>query len=307
MTPPPQEGETTVTTAGKTALMVPFAIQRARLENITLSIQRGSDEFTVRDLKMAIDDVGPGRTGTIDLRSEVAFERSASQSRWAGALLLTGALEESSGGQELKWNMSHTLKIREWPEHVASSDSGAITLDQTLSGRYDFTQATVHADSSLTLRQGETSLGNLSLQFTRTESPDGTIMDVGMKIQEMTDEAVNLLLGNDESFRLRSAHMSGDVNIHAIGERYDIRSIFTGQQLQAVSGKDHDSTSGCRRGTDRDIPPRLSQCNLGHTRSARCGGRSRPAGGRTETFFDDQPRHRRYGAQRSLHSECPSG
>ena len=58
-----------------------------------------------------------------------------------------------------------------------------------------------------------------------------------MKIQEMTDAALNLLLGNDESFHLRSAHMSGDVNIHAIGERYDIRSIFTGQQLQAVSGK----------------------------------------------------------------------
>ncbi|HYM88699.1 MAG TPA: hypothetical protein VES92_06235, partial [Nitrospiraceae bacterium] len=237
MTTPPQNGETAVATAGKTALIVPLAIQRARLENITLSIQTGSDEFTVRNLKMAIDGVGPGRTGTIDLRSEVAFERSAGQMRWAGALLLTGAIEESPGGQELKWNMSHKMKVREWPAHVASSDSGAITLDQTLSGHYDFTRATVHADSSLTLRLGETSLGDLSLTFTRTESPDGTVMDVGMKIQEMTDAAVNLLLGNDKSFRLRSAHMSGDVNIHAIGERYDIRSIFTGQQLQAVSGK----------------------------------------------------------------------
>ena len=238
MTPPPQEGETTVTTVGKTALMVPLAIQHARLENVTLSIQTGSGEFSARDLKMAIDDVGPGRTGTIDLQSEVALNRSASQGRWAGTLLLTGGLEESSGGQELKWKMSHKLKIREWPEHVASSDSGAITLDQTLLGRYDFTQATVQADSSMTLRQGETTLGNVSLQFTRTDSPDGMVMDVGMKIQEMTDAAVNLLLGNDEPFRLRSAHMSGDVNIHAIGERYDIRSIFTGRQLQAVSGTD---------------------------------------------------------------------
>lgn len=238
MTTPPQEGETAVATAGKTALMVPLAIQRARLENITLSIQTGSDEFTVRDLKMAIDGVGPGRTGIIDLRSEVAFERSAGQMRWAGALLLTGALEESPGGQELKWNMSQKMKVREWPKHVASSDSGAITLDQTMSGHYDFTQATVHADSSLTLRLGETSLGDLSLTFTRTESPDGTVMDVGMKIQEMTDEALNLMLGTERAFRLRSAHMNGDVNIHARGERYDIRSIFTGQGLQAVSGKD---------------------------------------------------------------------
>ena len=238
MTPPPQEGETAVATAGKTALRVPLAIQHARLENITLSIQTGSDEFTVRDLKMAIDGVGPGRTGTIDLRSEVAFERSASQMRWVGALLLTGALEESPGGQELKWNMSHTLKIREWPKHVASSDSGAITLDQTVSGHYDFTRATVHADSSMTLRLGGTSLGDVSLAFTRTESPDGTVMDVGMKIQEMTDEALNLMLGADGRLGLRSAHMSGDVNIHAIGERYDVRSIFTGQRLQAVLGKD---------------------------------------------------------------------
>ena len=31
--------------------------------------------------------------------------------------------------------------------------------------------------------------------------------------------------------------MSGDVKVHAIGERYDIRSVLTGQQFQAVSGK----------------------------------------------------------------------
>lgn len=237
MTPPPQEGETAVATAGKTAVMVPLVIQRARLDNITLSIHTGSDDFKAEGMTVAIDDVGPGRTGTIDLRSEVAFQRSADRMRWAGALLLTGALEVIPGGQELKWNTSHTLKIREWPEHVASSDTGAMTLDQKMSGLYDFTQATAQADSSLTLRQGETSLGNVSLAFTRTESLDGTVMDVGMKIQEMTDEAVNLLLGNDQSFRFRSAHMGGDVNIHAIGKRYDVRSIFTGRQLQAVSGK----------------------------------------------------------------------
>jgi hypothetical protein len=60
-------------------------------------------------------------------------------------------------------------------------------------------------------------------------------MDLGMKLQEMTDAALNLMLGNDGAFRFRSARISGDVNIHAIGERYDIRSVFTGQQLQSVS------------------------------------------------------------------------
>lgn len=235
MTPPPQKSETAVTTASKTAAMIPFVVQRARLDHVTLSIQTGSDEFTVQDLKLAIDDVVAGRTGTIDLHGEVALNRSVSQSHWAGAIHLTGTLEESPGGEQLKWTVSNSLAVREWPGQGAVTDSSHITLDQTMSGRYDFTQAIVHADSSLTLRQGKTSLGDMSLTFARTESPDGTVMDLGMKLQEMTDEALNLMLGTDRAFRLHSTHMSGEVNIHAIGERYDIRSVFTGQQLQSVS------------------------------------------------------------------------
>ena len=236
LTPPPQ-GVSTVARAGKPAVMIPFVIQRARLDHITVSIQTGGDEFTVRDLKLAIDDVAADRTGTIDLRSEVALNRSASQSRWAGTFLLTGTLEERRGGQQLKWNVSNRLMIREWPGQGTVADSTQITLDQTMSGRYDFTQAFVHADSSLTVLQGETSLGDLLITVTGTKSSEGSVMDVAIKLQEMTDAGLNLILGNDGSSRLRSARMSGDVNVHAIGERYEIRSVLTGQQLQAVSGK----------------------------------------------------------------------
>lgn len=236
-TQPPQESETTGTTVKKITLLVPLAVQRARLENITLSIQTGSTDLTLRDMTVAINNVGPGRTGTMNFNSEMALTRAANQSRWAGTLLLTGTLEESPGGQQLTWNVSHKLTVQEWPGHEALAESGVVVLDQTLSGHYDFTQATLRADSSLILRQGTTSLANASFQFTRTKSPDGTVMDMGMKIQEVSDAAINLMLGHDESLRLRSAHMSGDVNIHARGERYDVRSTFTGQKLQAVSGE----------------------------------------------------------------------
>ncbi len=240
MTRPPQQGDTTVATAGETTVMIPIAVQHARVNHVALSIQTSGNEFTVRDLKLAIDDVVPGRTGTIDLRSEVLVNRSADQSRWAGALLLTGTLDETSDGRQWKWTVSHALTVREWPGQGVIADSKQITLDQTMSGRYDVVQATVYADSSVTLRQGETALGDVSLTLTQTESPDGTIMDVGVKLQKVTDEALNLVLGNDEAFRLHSSKVSGDVTIHAIGERYDIRSVFTGQQLQAAS--DHGTT-----------------------------------------------------------------
>ncbi len=68
MIPPPQGGASTVASAGKTAVMIPFVIQRARLDHITVSIQTGGDEFMLRDLKLAIDDVVANRTGTIDLQ-----------------------------------------------------------------------------------------------------------------------------------------------------------------------------------------------------------------------------------------------
>src|SRR4029077_646408 len=54
----PQEGETADAKAPKTAVMVPFAVQRARLDHITLSIKPGGDEITMRDLKLSLDDVG---------------------------------------------------------------------------------------------------------------------------------------------------------------------------------------------------------------------------------------------------------
>ena len=237
MATPPQQGETTLTTAGETTVMIPIAVQHARVNHVALSIQTSGNEFMVRDLKLAIDDVVPGRTGTIDLRSEVRVNRSADQSRWAGALLLTGTLDETSDGRQWKWNVSHALTVREWPGEGVIADSKQITLDQTMSGRYDVVQATVYADSSVTLRQGKTALGDVSLTLTHTESPDGTIMDVGVKLQKVTDEALNLVLGNGGAFRLHSSKVSGDVTIHAIGERYEIRSVFTGQQLQAVSEK----------------------------------------------------------------------
>src|SRR5215510_14341968 len=52
MTPPSQEGETAAGTAPKTAVMVPFVVQRARLDHITLSIQKGRDEIMMRDMKL---------------------------------------------------------------------------------------------------------------------------------------------------------------------------------------------------------------------------------------------------------------
>ena len=74
MTSPPQQRHPTVTTSGTTAVMVPFAVQRARLENVTLSIQTGSDDFTAQDMQVAIDNVRPGRTGTITVSSEMALK-----------------------------------------------------------------------------------------------------------------------------------------------------------------------------------------------------------------------------------------
>lgn len=232
--PSSTQGDAT-TRAGNRARMVPLAVQHAHLDNIIVSITSEHDEWTARDMTLAIDDVGPGRTGTIAMRSNVTFERTESQMRWAGEILMTGTLEGSRDNRQLKWDVSNTLTVREWPQQVAVPGSGAIRLDQTISGHYDFTQKTAQADSSLTLRQGDTSLGAFALTFSRNHSADGPVMDLGLNIQEVTDGALNLLVRTDGPVRLRSAHMSGFVDVHAIGEQYHIRSLFTGQNLQAVT------------------------------------------------------------------------
>jgi len=232
-----EKDKTAVGLSGPTLPGRRWAVRRGQIDRMTVSIRTEDDEVGVTDLQMVVNDVGPGRTGTIDLQGEVSVDRRRSMSRWAGRLAGTGSIQQDVNGRRFEWNVVNELIVRESPLRKVEAGVQAITLNQSIAGDYDVVRETVQAESTLHVRLGESRLLDASFRLRRTGSPDGTEMDLGMKVHEVTEQALNLLLDEEQEVRLRSAHVSGYVDIHALGERYAIRSAFTGQRLQGLFGR----------------------------------------------------------------------
>jgi len=232
-----EKDRTTVDLPGPILPGLRWAVRLGRIDRMTVSVQAEEHEVAVADLQMVVSDVGPGRTGTIDLQGEVSIDRRQGMSRWAGRLAGTGSIQQDVNGSRFEWNVVNELIVRESPLRNVEAGLQAITLNQSMTGGYDVVRETVQAESTLHVRLGESRLIDASFRVRRTGSPDGTEMDLGVKVHEVTEQALNLLLNEEQTFRLRSAHVSGYVDIHALGERYAIRSVFTGQRLQGLFGR----------------------------------------------------------------------
>ncbi len=215
--------------------VVPLAIRRARVEGVSLTVQVGHRLMAVRDTTLEIDDLAPGGTGQIGLRGNLSIDQGEEGGRWAGGLTLAGTLEISATGRQAKWNATNALILREWPAHPEALGSDAVVLDQTLSGDYDHEQAMLHAFSSLAGRSGERAMGAASLTFSRQEGDAGPVMDGTLAIQDITAEGLNLWLGEQVPVRFQTGQVTGEVQLHAVGSRYSVRSKVKGRQLQGQS------------------------------------------------------------------------
>ena len=216
--------------------LLPAAVHRLQIHGLTVSIRRDGDEITASDVSLAMGEIGPGRTGTFDLHGDVTYDDHVNQARWKGNVLAKGTIEQTPGRDRITWNATNEVVLQEWLKRRSAAGSKPITLHHSLSGTYDVPSDTVRNSSSVTARYESTLLGEASLELTRTGRPSGAVMDVGLVIQELTDEALNLSLPEEESIRIRSTHVGGHATIHAEGDRYTIASTMTGRNLQAVSG-----------------------------------------------------------------------
>ncbi len=216
--------------------LLPAAVHRLQIHGLTVSIRRDGDEVTASDVSLTMGEIGPGKTGTFDLHGDVTYDDHANLARWKGNVLAKGTIEQSLDRDRIAWNATSDVTLQEWLQPRSPTGFKPITFHHSLTGNCDIPSDTLHNRSSVTARYGSALLGEASLELTRTGRPGGAVMDVGLVIQELTDEALNLLLPEEDPIRIRSTHMGGHATLHAEGDRYAIASTITGRNLQAVSG-----------------------------------------------------------------------
>ncbi|GKS59323.1 hypothetical protein YTPLAS18_28500 [Nitrospira sp.] len=226
------------TSIASPARLPPIGFRHISLKNLALMLKDGANAFHLQNLDGTIRDLEIGRTGTIDLHSDFTFEEAAGQGRWATGVAISGAIEQSPDGSRLTWNGRGEVLLREWPGETPPSDSPPFILEETMTGHFDGAASALDADAALLFRQGDASLGRAFLQLSRTSSTGHPVTDVGITVSELSDKMLDLWLKRAGSFRITSTHLSGYVHIRGADERYDVRSTFSGQNLQAAVGSE---------------------------------------------------------------------
>jgi len=228
-----QKGETTVATAASDSAPLRWAVRRLHVDG-ALFVVTDSTEVAATDVRISIEDVGPGRSGIIAAQGEVAVQQTTGDNRWAGRMVVTGSVGQDSTGRRIEWDTANELIVRDSPLSASGMPAGTLSVDQRVRGGYDLLAATLEAESLVTMRLGDSRLVDASVKLRRTPSAQGVETDLGLKIQAVTEQALNFLVDEEQAFRLRAAHVGGYVDVHAVGTRYAVRSVFAGEKLQVV-------------------------------------------------------------------------
>jgi len=129
---------------------------------MAVSIRTEGNEFTAENMSVAAGEIGPGRSGTVELSGNISMNHLTDQTRWAGGLILNGTIEQSADHYQIKRNATNEVTVREWPRQGKTVGSEPIAIHHALFGFYDVAKAMMPHDSSLTLRYGTQHLGELS-------------------------------------------------------------------------------------------------------------------------------------------------
>jgi len=213
---------------------VRWAVRRGHVEECAVSVKTNDQEVSVTDIQATVKNAGFERNGTIDGQGEVTVQRRTNESHWAGRIAVTGSLRQDAGGRRFEWDTINELIVRDSPLSPSDRPAGVLSVDQRTTGSYDVVDAALQAESVLTIRLGEHRLVDASVTLRRTGSGPQTETDLGVRIQEVSAQALNLLVDEQRAVRFRAVHVGGYVDVHAIGTRYAGRSVFSGEQLQVV-------------------------------------------------------------------------
>lgn len=153
-------------------------------------------------------------------------------------MAVTGSVRQDTSGRRIEWDAANELIVRESPLSASGTLSGILSFQQQITGSYDLVDAALQAEAVVTARLGESRLVEASVTLRRTGSADGAETDLGVRIHEVTEQALNLLMDEQQAFRLRASHVGGYIDVHAVGSRYAVRSVLAGEKLQVMVDRD---------------------------------------------------------------------
>jgi hypothetical protein len=220
---------------GGTFLLLPVAVERARFDDVTITVDEGNRRITGH-VAAALNHLGPGRAGTLALQTSFFLERGDGTSDLTGTINLALSVDVGSEGTPIKWNGSNRVLARTGRGALESTDPEVLTFEQTLTGEYEHAAQNLRVASNVAIRSAGVELGTAKLTAAMEGAKRPAVTDASLTITGVTGDTLNLLLGKTTAAHVHAGRFDAQVEVHVEGTRTSIRGEATGSGVRVRSG-----------------------------------------------------------------------
>ena len=221
-------GEPAPSKPGQAPWLIPVAVERGLIEGLTLTVQTARGTAAAKDATIKLADLCPGKTGTLQLETAVALERSADQTAWDGSTTFTLTLEQNLEGTQATWTGVNAVRVQERSRRPAAL---RLVVDQTLSGSYDWGTQNLHAATTIMARTGEAAKAPATLDLSLAREGLAGPTTLSLTVKNLSADALNVWLGERSAVRFDSARIEGRAQMKTEGERLTFESRLDGMRM----------------------------------------------------------------------------
>lgn len=220
--------------SAETLRLIPIAIERARFEDVSVTVDQGDRRITGQ-IVAALDRLGPGRKGSITLRTGFLLERGAGTQDLSGSMDLTLDVEVGPGGTLIKWSGSNRVLARTGRGSIESTDPEVVSLEQTLTGEYEHAAQSLRVASNVGISRAGTSLGTVELTAAMEGAKRSAVTDVSLTMAGVMGDTLNPWLRETTAIHVDAGQFDATVKAHVEGTRTSVRGNVTGSGVRLRS------------------------------------------------------------------------
>ena len=212
--------------------ILPLAVMRARFEDVTFMIETDDRSITGK-MGAAIDNLGPARTGFVDLKTNFTVVHAGEPALLSAALELAFSVAAGPSGMPITWKGTNQALLRNGGEGaIEQADADTMVFDQTLEGEWQASQS-LRLFSTITGHKQGTPLGSAAVTAAINTAEHPVMTDLTLTVTDLAPDTMNLLW-RPAAARLSGGRFDAGIEARLGGTHTSVRGTITGSRCSFV-------------------------------------------------------------------------
>jgi hypothetical protein len=216
-----------------------FAIERARLEDLTVIVEQADRRITGQVSAM-LNRLGPGQSGNVTLRTGFLIERKGIPDL-LGTFDLNLPVEIAADGTSITWNGSNRVLLRTSTGALDPADPEVVQVEQALVGNYQLASQNLRATSHLAISRSGTKLGTIDLAGEMDGATRPTVTDASLIWTDVRGDLLDIWLHKAAGPHVQADRFNAQLQVHNEGSRTSVKVNATGSGVRFRSEENETS------------------------------------------------------------------